>query len=527
MIRNTYFDHPPTLTHTDHKLELCKLAPDDADPIKGLIVVQITSRDGLNIGGGNPLAIVRPGGDIQGPSTVEPPAAAVCHGDVTAPALANHQYHHHHHHHHQHNSVVPTDSQNPANHHHMLPGGVWEERKTDQGRCYYVNHNTKSTQWERPLLPAPPVPHQLGQQQRKHSEPRLGTAGSEMPSSPSPTSTSLSTIASATSNATPSTTSPGPAAAAVDVLCSMMCFSNVEDPAPAIGSAKANATENGCSVPPIASSTTENGNTSIGRHTVEPSTSGTFPVDSSAPPDAQSNAPGLGLSASASGSQLLSSPGASTVPSASGGDQQQQRRALHSRPGSQDDLWADVAEPSVGSVAGAGVGASAASATPSAPIQRESEAAATPAAATLPVDSTVASTASAAAAAAAAATAASPMSSAESSSRDASRGPPPTAADGNLQRMRKSTRSTGNCSDESSRRRNSRNIRMPIGGGGGSGSGGSAHATHCSSPAAAAAAAQHHLQQHRGEHSAQRTAMELPNGYGEFGYLGALGKQTN
>lgn len=34
-----------------------------------------------------------------------------------------------------------------------MPEG-WEERKTPNGRVYYVNHVTKSTQWERPTAPA-------------------------------------------------------------------------------------------------------------------------------------------------------------------------------------------------------------------------------------------------------------------------------------------------------------------------------------------------------------------------------------
>ena len=34
-----------------------------------------------------------------------------------------------------------------------LPEG-WEERGTSSGRIYYVNHVTKTTQWERPTVPA-------------------------------------------------------------------------------------------------------------------------------------------------------------------------------------------------------------------------------------------------------------------------------------------------------------------------------------------------------------------------------------
>lgn len=31
-----------------------------------------------------------------------------------------------------------------------LPDG-WEERKTENGRLYYVNHKTKTTQWVKPI----------------------------------------------------------------------------------------------------------------------------------------------------------------------------------------------------------------------------------------------------------------------------------------------------------------------------------------------------------------------------------------
>ncbi|KNC23411.1 hypothetical protein FF38_00766 [Lucilia cuprina] len=55
---------------------------------------------------GNPLAIVGPGGDVRGPSE--------------------------------------DDSSEDS-----LPEG-WEERRTGNGRVYYVNHTTKTTQWDRP-----------------------------------------------------------------------------------------------------------------------------------------------------------------------------------------------------------------------------------------------------------------------------------------------------------------------------------------------------------------------------------------
>lgn len=93
------------------------------------------SRDG-HTGSGNPLAIVGPGGDIQGPAEdTENISAAPASGEA-------------------------------------LPEG-WEERKTSNGRVYFVNHVTKSTQWDRPTAPAnqsqptaqkPPQQHQLQQQ---------------------------------------------------------------------------------------------------------------------------------------------------------------------------------------------------------------------------------------------------------------------------------------------------------------------------------------------------------------------------
>lgn len=71
------------------------------------------SRDGPC--GGNPLAIVGPGGDVQGPGADD---------DETVNVLSE-----------------------------PLPDG-WEERKANNGRVYYVNHLTKSTQWDRPTTAA-------------------------------------------------------------------------------------------------------------------------------------------------------------------------------------------------------------------------------------------------------------------------------------------------------------------------------------------------------------------------------------
>ncbi|KAH8254512.1 hypothetical protein KR032_010598 [Drosophila birchii] len=89
------------------RLDLGKLSPDDDELVRGQIIISLLSKDGP--GSGNPLAIVGPSGDVRGPSE--------------------------------------DDSSEDS-----LPEG-WEERRTDNGRIYYVNHATKSTQWDRPRHP--------------------------------------------------------------------------------------------------------------------------------------------------------------------------------------------------------------------------------------------------------------------------------------------------------------------------------------------------------------------------------------
>ena len=89
------------------------MSQDDPEPVKGQIIISLMSRDGT-CGGGTPLAIVGPGGDVHGPDDDE---------------------------------VI----------HDELPEG-WEDRRTPQGRIYYVNHVTKTTQWPRPSEPASPIP---------------------------------------------------------------------------------------------------------------------------------------------------------------------------------------------------------------------------------------------------------------------------------------------------------------------------------------------------------------------------------
>ncbi|XP_054739054.1 E3 ubiquitin-protein ligase Smurf1 [Anastrepha obliqua] len=86
------------------RLNLGKLSPEDDDMVRGQIIIALLSKDGPC--GGNPLAVVGPSGDIRGPSE--------------------------------------DDSSEDS-----LPEG-WEERRAGNGRVYYVNHATKSTQWDRP-----------------------------------------------------------------------------------------------------------------------------------------------------------------------------------------------------------------------------------------------------------------------------------------------------------------------------------------------------------------------------------------
>uniref|UniRef100_A0A0K8U308 E3 ubiquitin-protein ligase SMURF1 n=3 Tax=Bactrocera latifrons TaxID=174628 RepID=A0A0K8U308_BACLA len=88
------------------RLNLGKLSPEDDDMVRGQIIIALLSKDGPC--GGNPLAVVGPSGDVRGPSE----------GDSS------------------------EDN---------LPEG-WEERRAGNGRVYYVNHATKSTQWDRPSI---------------------------------------------------------------------------------------------------------------------------------------------------------------------------------------------------------------------------------------------------------------------------------------------------------------------------------------------------------------------------------------
>ncbi|KAL1131163.1 hypothetical protein AAG570_012400 [Ranatra chinensis] len=92
------------------RLELGKANSDDADVVKGQIVVSLLSRDGGGGGGGGHQG--GGGGNTSGVVAVVDPL-----GGLSCP-----------------------DS---------LPLG-WEERRTSAGRLFYVNHHTKTTQWTRP-----------------------------------------------------------------------------------------------------------------------------------------------------------------------------------------------------------------------------------------------------------------------------------------------------------------------------------------------------------------------------------------
>lgn len=88
-------------------MDLVKASQEDSEPVKGQIIISLLSRDGPC--GGTPLAVVGPQGELRG----------------------------------------PTDSNGiPITNEELPPG--WEERRTSNGRLYYVNHLTRSTQWIKP-----------------------------------------------------------------------------------------------------------------------------------------------------------------------------------------------------------------------------------------------------------------------------------------------------------------------------------------------------------------------------------------
>lgn len=136
----------------DQRLDLCKSSDDDIEPVRGQIIVSLMSRDGPS-GSGCPLAIVGPGGDVHGPME-----------DI---------------------EVATPDA---------LPIG-WEERKTNKGRLYYVNHVTKTTQWDRPThnanLPAIAAQQSPQQQNGTHNTSGAEDTTTEAPAGPSRSSTSI------------------------------------------------------------------------------------------------------------------------------------------------------------------------------------------------------------------------------------------------------------------------------------------------------------------------------------------------
>lgn len=456
--------HQRHFSSTDHKLELCKLAPDDPDPIKGLIVVSLTSRDGFSVSGGNPLAIVGPSGvTIQGPATetataaaavttssdADSSAAATPHIAATAAAAAaataEPQQHHHHHQHHQQNDALPAE---------------WEERRTKAGRSYYVNHITKSTQWERPQVTgqhistaaaavAPP---------RKHSEPRIHS-GSTMNNLSSPTSPSASAAASG---------------AGIGTSTSLMSFANIAEDASAV-------------VPTgSASKTTTKEVTVVQCHSPFHCLHASNHLDISA------------ATTPANGSDKTTSAQSGVVAA---------RRKLPtsaSRQSHADDL-------AHGSSNGNGNGTNPndISIDASAVVVAEP---ATPGRDENAINSTIPQTPEAVAGATAASAVASP-SGHESTTPTTATTATATTADGRprdaetiAQRIRKSTRN----SDDAGRRRNSRNIRPNAG----------PSATHSPTQAqssGSSSSSSHHNHQHRGENGVgSRMALELPNGYGEF-----------
>jgi E3 ubiquitin ligase SMURF1/2 len=134
------------------RLDLCKSSPDDPTPVKGQIIISLLSRDAIS-GSGNPLAIVGPAGEVHGPDEEE-----------------------------------STNTEQKTNSNSNLPEG-WEERKTPDGRAYYVNHNLRTTQWSRP-----------NQSASGTQSPSAITANSNSTTSTTTTATTTTTITTTTTN---------------------------------------------------------------------------------------------------------------------------------------------------------------------------------------------------------------------------------------------------------------------------------------------------------------------------------------
>ncbi|EAT33707.1 AAEL014018-PA [Aedes aegypti] len=83
------------------------------------------------------------------------------------------------------------DVSNQHAHYGELPPG-WEQAKTQDGRIYYLNHNTRTTTWEDPRITAAMQQESLFQQQQQSSVETLFNTGSQTLLSPtisSPTPT--------------------------------------------------------------------------------------------------------------------------------------------------------------------------------------------------------------------------------------------------------------------------------------------------------------------------------------------------
>lgn len=124
-------------------MDLGKLSPDDDELVRGQIIISLLSKDGPS--SGNPLAIVGPSGDVRGPS--EDDSSEDC-----------------------------------------LPEG-WEERRTDNGRVYYVNHATKSTQWDRPRQPGVVGSSHATSPQQRHNTHNGNSGDRQAPAGPTRSTT--------------------------------------------------------------------------------------------------------------------------------------------------------------------------------------------------------------------------------------------------------------------------------------------------------------------------------------------------
>ncbi|GFN79785.1 E3 ubiquitin-protein ligase smurf2 [Plakobranchus ocellatus] len=135
------------------RLDLQRQNSEDAEAVRGQIVISLISRDRIG------------GGVSSQPSTADSSSTA-----------------------HQNSPAIPYDP-------NELPEG-WEERRTANGRVHYVNHVTRTTQWERPTRPANETPRPMSMVGPPRDSESIG-------------STATSTIHSPTVPSSTSATSPG------------------------------------------------------------------------------------------------------------------------------------------------------------------------------------------------------------------------------------------------------------------------------------------------------------------------------